>query len=109
MRTEVISDPTLMRIIDIIVQTACPKKIILFGSRARGEASSERDYDLFLIIDSPEQHRAMMTRIYKALYREHINTAVDLIAASSEQVSAHRNTIGLVYREILDEGIVLYG
>lgn len=34
------------------------QKVILFGSRARGDASSESDYDLLLIFDSSDAEKA---------------------------------------------------
>jgi predicted nucleotidyltransferase len=37
-----------------IVETIHPKKILLFGSRARGDARPESDIDLLVIADSTE-------------------------------------------------------
>ena len=40
----------LERAIEIIVKVADPDQIILFGSRARGDAKQDSDYDICVII-----------------------------------------------------------
>lgn len=41
---------TLEQIVETIATELKPEKIILFGSHARGEATPESDYDLFVIV-----------------------------------------------------------
>ena len=102
------NDPTLNQIVDIIVRTVSPKKIILFGSRARGDNSRNSDYDIFILDDSNENERKITTRVYKQFYEEHINKEIDLITASTEKMNKNMSTIGFIYKNINDEGIVLY-
>jgi predicted nucleotidyltransferase len=42
-------DTILLRIIDIIVRTFDPDTIILFGSRARGDAREDSDFDICVL------------------------------------------------------------
>jgi predicted nucleotidyltransferase len=41
----IIEQETIQKIIDIIVKEMNPEKIILFGSRARGDARDNSDYE----------------------------------------------------------------
>ena len=103
------TDPTLDKIVDIIVRTVSPEKVILFGSRARGDNTADSDYDILILSDSNENERKITTKVYKQLYEEHLNKEIDLIAASTEKMNRNLDTNGFIYKNINDEGVVLYG
>ena len=44
-----LTDPKLREMVRRIVQTVDPDRVILFGSRARGEARPDSDYDLLIV------------------------------------------------------------
>jgi uncharacterized protein len=50
-----------------IVETAQPEKIILFGSRARGEARPDSDFDVLVIKESDEPRYRRSVPLYVAL------------------------------------------
>lgn len=62
-------DPTLVEITRRLVETYRPERIYLFGSRARGTAGAESDYDLLVVVpdDVPPALRRS-TRAYEALW-----------------------------------------
>lgn len=41
--------PSIRRLIDYGIKTVAPDRVILFGSRARGDARSDSDYDLAFV------------------------------------------------------------
>jgi predicted nucleotidyltransferase len=49
-------DPILIDIVHRLVDAYRPERIYLFGSRARGEAGPDSDYDILVVIpdDAPE-------------------------------------------------------
>lgn len=51
MKTAADFPPGINRLIAFAVQSLNPKKIILFGSRARGEARKNSDYDLAFVLE----------------------------------------------------------
>lgn len=103
------NDRILARIIEIIIKSASPDKIILFGSRARGEISENSDYDILIIKDGISNERIVTRKINYELLNEHIEYEVDVIATTSEKWKENINNIGYIYNQINTEGIVLYG
>ncbi len=89
-----------------IVAISQPKKVILFGSYARGDQQQDSDLDLLVIMDKVDSPRAESNRIRRAL--RGLLVPMDVIVASCEQIEVHRNTIGFIYKSALDEGKVIY-
>ncbi len=95
----------LDRIIQRIVKTASPEKIILFGSAARGEMGSNSDIDL-LVVKSGVHRRRLAQEIYRNLLG--IGYAVDVIVATPEDLERYKDSFALVIEPALREGKVMY-
>ncbi len=55
--------PTLAELLRRLVPAYQPERVYLFGSRARGEAGPDSDYDLLLVVPDdapPERRRARL-------------------------------------------------
>ncbi|OPZ50632.1 MAG: hypothetical protein BWY92_00727 [Firmicutes bacterium ADurb.BinA052] len=93
----------LQAIIDRIVQTVEPDRIVLFGSRGQGAADS--DYDI-LVLKRGVTHRR---RVAQAIYLEltDIPAPVDVIVEDPDRIEKYRNTPGFIYSEAL-KGRVVY-
>ena len=89
-----------------ILSASDPEKIILFGSFARGEARSDSDLDLLVILRGVKSPRSESNRLRRLL--RGLLVPVDIIVASPEQIQRHRNTIGLIYQFSPGEGKVVY-
>jgi uncharacterized protein len=86
-----------------------PSRIILFGSRARGDADEDSDLDLLVVEPAlDEQDRGeRMVRYRAAIGR--IGLGVDLLVLSEEEL-AHRGRVrGTTLYHALTEGRTLYG
>ena len=103
------SDDTLERIKDIIIETVHPDKIIFFGSRATGKNREDSDYDIFVIKSGITNERLISSDIYLALYDEHIDKPVDVIASSPEVFNKNKDNPSMIYKDVNTQGIVLYG
>jgi HEPN domain-containing protein/predicted nucleotidyltransferase len=84
-----------------------PEKIIIFGSRARGEARPDSDVDLLVVFDGVEDGRDLEVELLGALAS--VPFAKDVIVATSELLSRRGDAVGTVYRRALREGMVIYG
>ena len=60
-------DRLLEKIVSRIRQTSRPRRIILFGSRARGEARPDSDYDVLVIEESDKPRYQRAAALYSAL------------------------------------------
>ena len=89
-----------------IVETANPDKVILFGSHARGDSAADSDLDLLVIVPGIKHLRQESLRVRRAL--RGLLVPVDIVMATPEQISRLGDTAGLVYRDALAEGKVLY-
>lgn len=102
-------DETLEKIRDVIVETIHPDKIILFGSRARGTNRDDSDYDIFILKSGIENERVVISDADKALFRNDIYEPVDFVAANPEKFEKHKDNKYLVYKDIYEQGITIYG
>ncbi len=105
-------DPVLRRIVEVIVKEIDPNRIILFGSRARGDYKEDSDYDILVLKEGvrPEDRRPLQKRIRRALWNENIysSAAVDVIVQDVERFNRLKNEKYLVYYTISREGVVIY-
>ena len=90
----------------VLVQAAHPKRIILFGSQARGEASNHSDFDIMVVEEKPANRFEEIVRLNRLL--RSFNLAIDLLVVSDEKFQYWRDTPGNVYYEAATEGLVLY-
>jgi predicted nucleotidyltransferase len=94
------------RLVRQIVEAVHPLKIVLFGSAARGDAGRNCDLDVLVVM--PDGTKRLQTA--KSLYRRihGVGVPYDIIVATPTILARHKDTVGLVSREILREGVTLY-
>jgi len=101
------ADDNLVRdIVRRIVQTTQPDKIILFGSRARGDARPDSDFDVLVIKDSDEPGYRRDAPLYLALAG--MNAPVDLMVYTPEEVREWSAVPQAFVTTAIREGKVLY-
>lgn len=96
---------TLDDVIRRIVEVARPKKIVLFGSAARGTMGPHSDVDLLIIQDGSDS-LDLTTRIYERLYG--VGVAVDAVVVTPKDVERFGGSHSLVIKPALREGRVVY-
>ena len=99
-------DASLQEMIRRILVTGRPHMIILFGSRARGDAQPDSDYDLLLIepSDLPRYKRA--ARYRRALLG--VVPAKDILGWTPAEVAAWQGVPNAFITTVVREGVVLY-
>jgi len=99
-------DAVLREIVDRIVRGSSPRKVILFGSRARGTAAAESDVNLLVVTDRPGSRRQQAVAIDLAL--ADIRVAKDVLVVGAEELERDRDVVGTIAYPAWREGIVLY-
>lgn len=100
----------IQTMVEVIVQTAHPLRVILFGSRARGAVGSDADTDLLIVQpDTDGRHRSRWQELQRirAAVRD-VPGAKDLLLYRPEEFDYWRDSLNHVVGRAVREGIVLY-
>ena len=100
------NDKLIDDIVRRIVETAQPEKIILFGSRARGDARSNSDFDVLVIRESTEPGYRCDAALYLALAG--LNAPVDVLVYTPAEVTDWSAVPQAFVTTALREGQVVY-
>lgn len=107
-----LQDPVLDSAVRRIVERFRPLRIILFGSRARGEAGRWSDMDLLVVLPEVRDKRAAMVEALRALNGlrdpQGVPVAVDVIVTTPAEIESRGDVPGSVLRSALREGKVVY-
>lgn len=108
METELLQrEPRLAEIVHRLIEACRPERIYLFGSKARGEAGPDSDYDIMVIVsDSSEPSYRRAQHAYLAL--RGINTAVDVLVWTREAFDRRLHLRASFPSTIVREGKLLY-
>ncbi|MDQ7003785.1 MAG: nucleotidyltransferase domain-containing protein [Ghiorsea sp.] len=108
MAKQALQPSDIQAMVDTIVQTISPTRIILFGSYAKGNATQSSDIDLCIIekdaFNAKRSRRKETAKLYKALSSFAIPK--DLLLFSEEELNQEKNQHLL--HPIQQQGKVLY-
>jgi predicted nucleotidyltransferase len=101
------NDPKLLeQITHAIVERFKPRRIILFGSHARGEAKADSDLDLFVEMETqarPPERAVEVSSVFGLR-----PWSLDVVVYTPEEVQRLRKINGTLLSVIEAEGTVLY-
>ena len=90
----------------IIVEKANPKRIILFGSRARGEAHNDSDLDLLIILPDGVSSSELRRSMDRALASP--DASFDLLVYTESGYAKKPGEDWILFDEISRDGKVVY-
>jgi predicted nucleotidyltransferase len=101
-------DQQLAEIVRRLVAAYAPQRLFLFGSRARGEAGANSDYDILVVVsdDSPPD-RAKSRLGYQVL--RGTGVAADVVVWRQGSFDRRARVRTSLPYTALHEGVVLYG
>lgn len=102
------TDEIIQEVTRRLVEGFHPRRVILFGSQARGTADERSDVDLIVIMDlSPEQDRVeVSTRMSRCL--RGLMVGCDIILFTQAEYDRERRIPGTAARYASREGKTLY-
>lgn len=92
--------------VDRIVEQFRPIRILLFGSRARGDAGESSDVDLLVVMSDVPDRRQVAVEIRRSL--EDLPVGKDIVVATPDEINRQRHLVGTVIRAAVREGRVVY-
>jgi predicted nucleotidyltransferase len=99
-------EPPIDEIVEKIVEAFHPRRIVMFGSRARGEAGPDSDLDLMVEMESDKPQRERV-RTVDALF-DRRRWSMDLLVYTPQEVQRFKDMLGTLLYTIEREGRVLY-
>lgn len=101
------ADSTLAEIVRRLVTAYQPEQIYLFGSKARGNAGPDSDYDLLVVVpDSAPPERKRSTLAYKVLWGT--RAAADVLVCSRSYFDTRVHLKASLPGTVLREGRLLH-
>ena len=101
-----VADEAVRAAVEAVVREVQPLRVILFGSRARGDARPDSDIDLLVVVRDDERPLDVMKHLYTHV--RGIGLPLDMLAVTQSSLRKHATNPGLVYVEILETGREVY-
>ena len=102
------ADMVLAEIVRRLVTGFQPERIYLFGSRARGDAGPDSDYDLLMVLGQlPEPSYRVAQRAHSLLWG--LGTAADILVWSRQAFDSRLHLRASLPSTVVREGVLLHG
>ncbi len=105
-----VSEQVIEGMVQAIVQEVGPRRIYLFGSRARGNQTADSDIDLLIVEDQefrPQRSRwSELQRIRKAL--KPFRVPKDILVYSQDEFETWKDSLNHIVAHAVREGRLLY-
>lgn len=85
-----------------------PRRVILFGSAARGEAGPDSDLDLLVIVDDDTPPEKLTARAGWEARRSYSRSPVDVIPCRERTYREEADIVGTLPYAAAREGVVVY-
>jgi len=94
------------RAVEILAREINPRKIVLFGSAARGDWGPDSDIDLLVVLDRFDSRVDEMNRASGLLAPLRVPT--DVLVCSAEEVRDWGHVVNHIINEVFLDGTVVY-
>lgn len=99
--------PVPDHLLDQVVSVFNPRRVILFGSWARGDAQADSDIDLVVELDDDTPREMMSAKTIQAA-REGYHEPVDIIPFRVSVLASRARAIGSFAHIVLRDGVTVY-
>ena len=99
-------DDIITVMVERIVSLFHPEKIILFGSRARGDAQAGSDVDLLVVLPSCDNRKDATIAVMRSL--ADLPVSKDILVTCTQELETRGKLASTVLHSALREGEVVY-
>jgi predicted nucleotidyltransferase len=103
-----IAEHDVEQLVAVLRELAAPRRIVLFGSHARGEARPDSDIDLMVILPDGVDRRAVGQRVRDAIADRSISLPIEPIFRTESEFERRRQQFAHLHWIIDREGRELY-
>jgi len=103
---QVIDQATIDELVRRIVETVHPRRVILFGSAARGQLGPDSDIDVLVVMPDGVHRRRTAQMLYRSLMGFGISK--DIVVVTESDVQNYGDNAALIIRPALEDGKELY-
>jgi predicted nucleotidyltransferase len=89
-----------------IVEAVHPRRVILFGSAAKGEMGPNSDLDVLVIMPDGTHRRQTAQEVYRRMWG--FGFAKDIVVATESDVREHGTNPYMIIKDAWEEGRELY-
>jgi predicted nucleotidyltransferase len=104
--TNAVSQATVAELLRRIGAAAQPRRVVLFGSAARGQMGPHSDLDVLVVMPDGVHRRNTARRVYRALRR--LGIPKDIVVVTESDVERFGDDPSLVIHAALSEGKEVY-
>ena len=99
--------PALAEVVRRVVEAYVPERVYLFGSKARGDAGADSEYDLMVIVpdDAPVERRRSRLA-YEVLWGA--GAAADVLVWTVTEFESRRHVVASLPATVMREGRLLH-
>lgn len=103
------TEEDIQRVVDLVVETAQPLRIVLFGSAVRGELRPGSDLDMMVVVPEGVDTLRAAQRLYVEMAGQPPRGfGVDFIVTTPTRFEVRKHSYGSIYREVAQDGQELY-
>lgn len=99
-------DHILTDLVDRLVESLHPRRIVLFGSAARGQMSRDSDIDVLIVMPDTADRRQTLRTAGRALFG--LGRPKDIVVATEDDIRRYGDDPSLVIGAALREGREIY-
>ena len=100
------AESTISEMVDRIVASFNPSRVLLFGSHARGSAGEWSDIDLLVVMGDVTDKRQVAIEIRRSL--GDLVVSKDIVVTTPDEIAQRGHIVGTVLHAAIREGRVLY-
>ena len=100
------SEADISVMVDRIVGRFQPSRVVLFGSRSRGDANERSDVDLLVVMSNVPDKRRAAIEIRRSL--GDLPVSKDIVVTTPDEIANRGHVVGTVLHAALREGTVVY-
>lgn len=100
------TDDIISAMVDRIVVQFQPTSIMLFGSRARGDAKESSDVDLLVVMNDVADRRKSAIAIRRSL--RDLPISKDIVVVTPEDIFRLKHVVGTIIHDAFRDGRLIY-